>query len=260
MDIDFQTSTALPMPNSPPQFILFPLLPSELRLKIYDLVLLFTSSYVTASNHPRRILKISYSPSLSRYISATPPPTLLHLSHEARIYTQTRYTSLLLGSDAKCPTFHASIPISFSHDTLYLSSLSPLLFTHLHDILFHLSTSPSRHHIQSLAIDLRCWSELIENGFVGLLARMRGLKEVLLVVEFGRVGSFKGEFGFLEVPSWRGDLYWLAETAEMRLREERLRARKGVARSIVAGEGRDELGVEKVGVRCVILTRGGEQA
>ncbi|KUJ14627.1 uncharacterized protein LY89DRAFT_117893 [Mollisia scopiformis] len=212
-----------PMSNTSPEFTLFRFLPTELRLKIYDLILALPPS----TTEPRRILKISYSPSLSRYISATPPPTLLHLSHEARTYTQNHYTPLLLGSNAKSPTFHASIPISFLQDTLYLSSLSPLLFTHLHDILFHLSTSPSRHQIQSLAIDLRCWSELIENGFGGLLARMRGLKEVLLVVEFGRVGCFRGVLGFLEVPSWRGDLYWLAETAEMRLKEERLRVRKG---------------------------------
>ncbi|KAF8857112.1 hypothetical protein BDZ45DRAFT_450907 [Acephala macrosclerotiorum] len=227
------------------RFKLFPLLPAELRLKIYDTILQLST--LETNNEPRRILKISYSPSLSRYISATPPPLLLHLSHESRVYTQNHYNPLLLGANAKSPKFPTSIPISFSTDTLYLSSLHPFLLTHLHDILFHLSTSPSRHLIQSLAIDLRCWSELCENGFLGVLARMRGLREVLLVVEFGRVGNFRGDLGWLEVPGWRGDLFWLAERAEEKLGEERGRARAGKE-------------VEKVGIRCVLLTRGGEQA
>ncbi|KAE8445573.1 hypothetical protein EG329_013206 [Mollisiaceae sp. DMI_Dod_QoI] len=251
-------STSTLTPANAAEFTLFRFLPAELRLKIYDTFLSLPSG--TPTNHQtRRILKISYSPSLSRYISATPPPVLLHLSHEARAYTQSYYTSLLLGANAKSPSFPTSIPISFSTDTLYLSSLHPLLATHLHDILFHLSTSPSRHLIQSLAIDLRCWSELCENGFLGVLARMRGLKEVLLVVEFGRVGNFRGELGWLQVPGWRGDLFWVSERAEEKVREERSRAR---GRDKWKGKGgvenKDE--IDKVSVNCVLLTRGGEQA
>ncbi len=78
---------------------------------------------------------------------------------------------------------------------------------------------------------------------------MRLLKEFDLVVEFGR--SFEGEVGFLEVPSWRRDLKWVAEGAERDVRRERRRLRR------VRGE-REEWG--EVKVRCVILTRGGEQS
>lgn len=80
---------------------------------------------------------------------------------------------------------------------------------------------------------------------------MKGLREVLLVVEFGRVGNFKGALGWLDVPAWRGDLFWLTEMAGVRLGEERVRVWR-----CDAGKGR----VDKVIVRCVILTRGGEQA
>lgn len=40
---------------------------------------------------------------------------------------------------------------------------------------------------------------------------MRALREVVLVVEFGR--CFEGEVGFLEVPGWRRDLCWVAEVS-----------------------------------------------
>ena len=81
-----------------------------------------------------------------------------------------------------------------------------------------------------------------------MLGRMKGLKTLDLVVEFGR--CFEGELGFLEAPEWRSDLRWVAERAGRDIGEERERARGRM------GMG----GVGDVGVRCVILTRGGEQA
>jgi len=85
---------------------------------------------------------------------------------------------------------------------------------------------------------------------------MRSLKEVCLVVEFGR--SFEGELGFLNAPEWRMDLRWIAERAEEAVGEERERARGGKGKMgwCLEGEG-NEGGVV---VRCVILTKGGEQA
>lgn len=73
---------------------------------------------------------------------------------------------------------------------------------------------------------------------------MKALREIFLVVEFGR--AFEGQVGFLEVPSWRRDLKWVAEGAERDIRE------KGRTGSMV--------GRADVKVRCVILTRGGEQS
>lgn len=86
---------------------------------------------------------------------------------------------------------------------------------------------------------------------------MRSLREVFLVVEFGR--CFAGELGFLEAPEWRMDLRWIAERAAEVLGEERERARGVAGKQAlmeVGGDGKEK-GVE---VRCVILTRGGEQA
>jgi hypothetical protein len=246
--------------TSPASFTLFPLLPTELRLKIYKQILALTST--------PRILKIAYSPSLGRYISNTAPPLLLSLSAESRAYTLQTYTHLALGLSSprkplpssnphskshQDPASPLPIPICYATETLYISSLFPLLPTHLHDFLWNLLTSPSRHQIHSLAIDLRVFNTLCENGFLVVLARMRELREVCLVVEFGR--CFEGELGFLEAPEWRRDLRWVAERAGAELGEERLRAR---SKGKVKGRIEDVKG--EVRVRCVILTRGGEQA
>ena len=75
------------------------------------------------------------------------------------------------------------------------------------------------------------------------------------MVEFGR--SFEGELGFLDAPEWRMDLRWIAERAEEVLGEERERARGGKGKMGCPELEGNERGVV---VRCVILTRGGEQA
>ncbi|KAI6714803.1 coenzyme A transferase [Diplocarpon mali] len=209
-----------------------------------------------------RILQISYSPSLGGYISNTPPPVTLSICSESRLNTLTSHSYLSIGfalkqssrlpqtleTAANSPR-KISIPIRYEADILYLSALSPLLSTQTHDILYHISTS-SRHLIQHLAIDLRAWAELCEHGFLAVVSRMKALREVNLVVEFGR--AFEGDLGFLEVPSWRRDLKWIAEGAEKGIREQKRRP-VGVRNS---GEG----GLRDVKVRCVILTRGGEQS
>ena len=73
-----------------------------------------------------------------------------------------------------------------------------------------------------------------------------------IVVEFGR--EFSGEVGFIEAPPWRKDLRWVAEQAEMRVGEERRRTRS------VVQYGTGDSKRDPVTVRCVLLTRGGEQA
>ena len=80
-----------------------------------------------------------------------------------------------------------------------------------------------------------------------------------MVVEFGR--AFSGEVGFLEAPEWRGDLRWVAERAGREVGEERGRGRiggGGKRREVVENGGEDD--TEGVQVRCVLLTRGGEQS
>lgn len=75
-----------------------------------------------------------------------------------------------------------------------------------------------------------------------------------MVVEFGR--RFDGVLGFLEAPEWRSDLRYLADKAKEDLGVERGRGRSLLGDAEVGKE--DEKG--EVDVRCVILTRGGEQA
>lgn len=88
---------------------------------------------------------------------------------------------------------------------------------------------------------------------MGVLARMKVLQEVDIVVEFGR--RFRGEIGFLLAPEWRGDLKSLADRAQAEVRGESARARGFVQRD---GDGRS--GKCEIDVKCMLLTRGGEQA
>jgi hypothetical protein len=197
------TPTAAPREATPlTTFTLFPNLPTELRLKIY--------THILALSPSTPILKISYSPSPSRYISNTAPPITLSLCSDSRTQTLLSWSHLALGAPLPSPRTCLSspshipcypIPICYSTQTLYLSGLSPILATHLHEIFFHLSTSAARHKIEKLAIDLRVWNELCENGFLTVVGRMKKLREVDLVVEFGR--KFEGELGFIEAPEWR---------------------------------------------------------
>lgn len=84
---------------------------------------------------------------------------------------------------------------------------------------------------------------------------MAGLKEVDIVVEFGR--RFSGEVGFLEAPIWRGDLRSLAARAEIDVEEERVRVR---GRIETDREMQRRKGEAVIAVRCMLLTKGGEQA
>ena len=88
---------------------------------------------------------------------------------------------------------------------------------------------------------------------MGVLARMKRLREVDIVVEFGR--RFSGEIGFLLAPEWRADLKSLADRAQAEMREESARARGFVQRGGDIGNGECE-----IDVKCMLLTRGGEQA
>ncbi|CAG8974734.1 hypothetical protein HYALB_00000345, partial [Hymenoscyphus albidus] len=197
------------------QFHLFPNLPTELRLAIYTTINNIPQNPIPAPSRSTRILKISFAPTLDRYISNTAPPVLLSLCSESRnhISKQHNTTHLLLG-----PSFFSApqtnIPISFPTTTLYISSLHPGVLTSsfANNVLYHLSTSPSRHQIASLALDLRVFTDFSDSGLLGVLAGMRGLRELCLVLEFGR--KFEGVLGFLEAPEWRNDLKWYAGAAK----------------------------------------------
>lgn len=253
-------------------FHLFSELPSELRLKIYDHILAVPTTKQKSKDlpildpqtgaplpspdneHNRHILKISYTPSVQRYRSNTAPTILLSIWSESRIYAQDvyQYTPFYFGPQPD------SIPIAYATTTLYISSLLPSLSCPpASSLLYTISTTPSRHKIESMALDLRVWNTLCEEGLLGVLGRMRGLREVWLVVEFGR-REFKGSVGFLGVPGWRGDLKWIAERAREGITREKSKVR-GFGRRILGREGEGGYDGE-VKVGCVLLTRGGEQA
>jgi hypothetical protein len=221
------------------KFTLFPSLPAELRLKIWSFTL-----------PTSRILEISFSPLKNTYVPNTLPPTALSITHESRCHTLESYTYLKLGRKP-----FSSIPFNPNIDILYISNFAPILQWHLPDLLYNLSTSPSRSILRKVAIDLRVWNECCEAGLLGVLGRMKELKEVSIVVEFGR--EFKGEIGFIEAPEWRNDLRWVAEMAEREVGEEMGRARGKVRHE---DGGRKSEGKDGVVVRCVLLTRGGEQS
>ncbi|RDL31910.1 uncharacterized protein BP5553_09312 [Venustampulla echinocandica] len=247
-----------PPPSIIPIFTLFPLLPPELRLRIFNEILLALVNNEHAAlnkSTPTTILKIRFSHSHQRYVASTSPPVTLSISSESRAFTLSRYTYLQLGPAASHAPFSTAlppseIPIHYPTTTLYIS-LRPLIGSSVHSFLYHLSTSPSRHLIRSIAVDLRIWNRLCEDGFMGVLAGMKALREVIMVVEYNR--EFKGQLGFLDVPNWRHDLCWLARGAGRSLKEERGRGSWGFKGEV------EEAGGE-VKVRCVLLTKGGEQA
>lgn len=119
----------------------------------------------------RRFQSYALSPNLNSFTSLYSPSS----TTSSGTVTATPATDKLL-----------PIPINYAKTILYISSLSLLLSTmqFQHTFLFHLSTSPGRHLLQWLAIDLRVWNELCEHGFLGVLGRMQGLRGLRLVVEF----------------------------------------------------------------------------
>jgi hypothetical protein len=72
--------------------------------------------------------------------------------------------------------------------------------------------------------------------------------------------DFKGELAWLEEPEWRSDLMWVAERAGREVRAERERGRGLVVGACGKGKVHRIVMESEVKVRCVMLTRGGEQA
>lgn len=159
-------------------------LPLELRQKIYSHILALhpsSSSSIIPISYP------SYTPT-----THVQPPVTLSLCSEAREWTLRTYQHLCLCLGPEKSTF-TFIPVDYEQQTVYITSLTSLrelfcfffLFlsgqmintqtvtapmqlykstdsveivlspNHLSTFLYTLSTTPSRHHIVSLALDLR---------------------------------------------------------------------------------------------------------
>jgi len=208
-------------------FEIFSSLPTEIRLKIWN----------HAAPGPR-VVKVSYSSCLQRYISDCPPPIILHINQESRSEAMLKYHRLSLGIQD-----NPEIYVDLSIDTVYVSGLAHLRDYYLQPFMYELANSSDRHTIRKLAVDQRAWNDLCENGWIAKLCGMRSLVEVVMVIEFGR--DFEGDIAFLQVPEWRTDLLFLERNAQSNLEEERRKMKVTWAAP---------------NVRCMIMTKGGEQA
>ncbi|PQE14503.1 hypothetical protein CJF30_00007085 [Rutstroemia sp. NJR-2017a BBW] len=205
-------------------FPLFSSLPAELRLEIWSHLL-----------PPPRIVQVTTVPTRPDFlVSLTKPPILSGINHESRAFLLSTHQLL----QAPLPP----IPISLKHDTLYLT-LPPSYHSASQTPFKSLLTPLPYLPIRSLALDFRAWNKFRQHNLIAILAQMPHLREVRMVVEYGR--DFAGPIAFLAVPSWRGDLTYWAERAQDEIMEMR-RELGGL------GGRRDVL------VRCVLLTKGGE--
>jgi hypothetical protein len=185
-------------------------------------------------------------------ISLTKPPILSSINHESRAFLLSTHQLLQISSPQSqppstnpCQPFPQSstpIPVSLEHDTLYLTLR--LIYHDAPQTSFKSLLAPLPHlPIRSLALDFRAWNKFRQHNLISILAEMPHLREMRMVVEYGR--DFAGPIAFLTVPSWRGDLTYLAERAQDEIMEMR--------RDLGVLDGR-----RVVLVKCVLLTKGGE--
>lgn len=146
-------------------FPLFPTLPSELRLKIWQHALPGPS-----------VLPIRFSKSRSLYTTPVRPSSLLSTTSESRAVFLSIYTNLILS-----PSFQSSVYIDFEHDTIFFDRLecSPR-----GDLALDLARSPYREKIRKVAICSQLWEVLrvFRQGGLSEVSVLRGLKMLALVL------------------------------------------------------------------------------
>ncbi|KAL2062418.1 hypothetical protein VTL71DRAFT_6684 [Oculimacula yallundae] len=146
-------------------FTLFPSLPSELRIKIWQ------------QTFPApRIVPVRFNRLTSQYVSNAPPPALLHVCSQSRSIFLETYTNLLLS-----PRYTSTVFVNFAHDTVFFDSLdcSPD-----GDLAIDLASSPCRDRIRHLAIDAQLWEVLRVFKYEALseVRLLSGLRTVALVM------------------------------------------------------------------------------
>jgi hypothetical protein len=110
-------SNAKPMPpSSTESFTLFPLLPIELRLKIWECV----------TEHPNTV-ELSCTPTASylpdgRWFSHSKPPIIFQICSESRAVAMARYELLTFSPDVVGIPCKAGLYINFDVDTLWVCS------------------------------------------------------------------------------------------------------------------------------------------
>jgi hypothetical protein len=142
----------------------FAALPAELRIKIWKHLL-----------PGPRIVPVSYSRELQKYISDGPPP-ILNVCSESRSIFLSVYTKLIIS-----PKHESAVFVDFELDTIFFDNLdcSPD-----GDLAFDLATSPHSDRILSCAIDVQLWEVLRVFKYDSLseVKFMKNLKTLALVL------------------------------------------------------------------------------
>ncbi|CAD6444981.1 2c95f05e-8a0c-4daa-a541-6c5a7d7ff779-CDS [Sclerotinia trifoliorum] len=151
------------MATTPPtQFHHFPSLPYELRLKIYHILL--NEPRNVKINGKRPIMKISRKRYLETYTTTTPIPPLLHSSQETRAEALTYYRAHFRSEHS--PSY---IYVNFERDTIQLAD----------GVMAYLSGEELKG-IRRLHLQVED-AAYFGHYNLGMLAKMRGLREVELV-------------------------------------------------------------------------------
>jgi len=153
--------------TSPPSFELFPTLPFELRLKIWDLVL-SSPRVVTLSceraklDRERRFAKA--------FTSKTPPPALLHVCRESRFEALSTYQPFFKTETSPIFTY-----VSFEQDAI-----------HCAEIVLDYMGEVEVQSIQRMTVEVND-AEYFGHFHMGVITGMRKLKEMSLLAEEGRL-------------------------------------------------------------------------
>jgi len=147
-------------------FHLFPNLPSELRLKIYE------ETFPTA-----QIIPVRFSRPQNQYTTLNPPHPLLSVSKESRDCYLSTHTNLILN-----PRYTSTVFINFALDTIFFDNIecSPA-----GDLAWDLASSPHKDRILRCAIDAQLWEILRVFRYEGLseVKMLGNLKVVALVMK-----------------------------------------------------------------------------
>jgi hypothetical protein len=164
-------------------FHLFPLLPTELRLKIWEHTILPRVLKITSASDPLLILSDTRD---RRYRTPTPPPTILHVCQESRDISLSTYT---LGFASE--EFEVSIYIDYEIDSVYISSTVYTEEGYRSDEGFKLWTwwlaDMETEGIRQLAVDFWLISQQERESFFEDLKHLKNLRT--LVVITGTVAS-----------------------------------------------------------------------
>jgi hypothetical protein len=147
--------------SDPTSFPQFPLLPTELRLRIWHLCL------------SPRVIEIKYHPKRCEYTARTTPPPLLHVNREARQEIQQIYTLCF-----QPPTY-----INYDLDTIYFRNnygANPL------NIIFDEIPQHSMRNLKYFAIDplfiIGVWDVCISKRWWQVFDELPNLKTVFVVI------------------------------------------------------------------------------